>query len=109
MDEVINKLKSANKDVKVHKGKVHSYLGLQFDFSDTDKVCISSSGIISEILQEYQVTGVAVTPVNLICSQFVRKVFFWIHSARAVTRSCSFRCFVAFHYFSFPLAAQACF
>ena len=62
MDEVINKLKSANKDVKVHKGKVHSYLGLQFDFSDTDKVCISSSGIISEILQEYQVTGVAVTP-----------------------------------------------
>ena len=64
MDEVINKLKSAYKDVKVHKGKVHSYLGLTFDFSDTDKVCISSSGIISEILQEYQVTGVAVTPGN---------------------------------------------
>ena len=53
MDEVIKKLKSTYKDVKVHKGNLLSYLGLTFDFSDPYIVFISSTGIISEILQEY--------------------------------------------------------
>ena len=64
IDGVIDKLVEAYEDVKVNRGKKHSYLGMTFDFSELNKVKISMEGYIADLLRYYNVTNHAATPAT---------------------------------------------
>eukprot|EP01041_Mallomonas_annulata_P014371 gene14371-30596_t len=46
---------------KVTRGKVHSYCGMNFDFTEEGKVYISMEGYVKEVLSTYAVVGKAAT------------------------------------------------
>ena len=48
----------------MHKGKVHPYLGMGFDFSNEGCVSIKMDGYIEDIIKEYEVTGTAKSPAS---------------------------------------------
>ena len=50
-------------DVKIHTGKIHNYLGMQFDFSIEGEVSISMQAYVDKLLEEWkdQLHGVPVT------------------------------------------------
>ena len=50
--------------INLTTGKVHHYLGMTFDFSDSSSVKLSMSGYIDELMTEYKVTGEAKTPAT---------------------------------------------
>ena len=62
LDEVINLLESKYEGAKASKSKVHSYLGMMFDFSTEEQVKITMEGYIQDILKTYDVKGKANTP-----------------------------------------------
>ena len=48
----------------VHKGKVHSYLGMIFDFESDGRVSIKMDGSVEDIITEYGVNGTAPSPAG---------------------------------------------
>jgi hypothetical protein len=48
---VLNQLQDIYKDVKIHEGKIHSYLGMTIDFSVDEEVSISMEGYTDELLR----------------------------------------------------------
>ena len=57
-------LTDAYKTLTVHRGKVHSYLGMTLDFSVQGKAKITMNGYLEEALKQYKVTGKAATPAS---------------------------------------------
>ena len=64
VDEVISKLTEKYKDLTVHRGKVHDYLGMMFDFTKEGEVFISMEAYITEILKGSNITDTADTPAS---------------------------------------------
>jgi tagatose-1,6-bisphosphate aldolase non-catalytic subunit AgaZ/GatZ len=58
-------------DVTVPHGKIHNYLGIQFDFMQKGKVFMTMDNFIQELLQEVLdnlFKGTAVSPAGKHCS-----------------------------------------
>ena len=53
------------KTLTVHRGAVHSYLGMTFDFSVPLKAKITMEGYVNDTLKGYGVTGTAATPATV--------------------------------------------
>lgn len=64
VEEVVKKLIEKFKTCKVHRGAVHPYLGMTFDFSSLGKAKVTMEGYINDMLREYEVTGGAKTPAT---------------------------------------------
>ena len=62
VDEVIDKLTAKYKDLTVHRGKIHDYLGMKFDFSKEGEVFISMESYITEVLKGTGIEDTADTP-----------------------------------------------
>ena len=64
VDEVISKLTAKYKDLTVHRGKVHYYLGMKFDFSKEGEVFISMESYINDLLKDTGIEDTAATPAT---------------------------------------------
>ena len=64
IEELINTLTIKYKEIKVHRGTTHSYLGMDFKFSN-GKVQINMDGYIKNILQQNNITNKAPTPADV--------------------------------------------
>jgi hypothetical protein len=57
-------LKVAYGTITLHEGKIHSYLGQTFDFSEHGKVKITMEKYVADMLNVYDVRGTAATPAT---------------------------------------------
>ena len=65
VEDFIEYIQSKFEKVAVHRGKVHSYLGMNFDFgSKPGGVLITMRGYIEDLLRDYEVNKSASTPAN---------------------------------------------
>ena len=64
LDKVIRDTKSVFGDITVARGKNHDYLGMNFDFSDMERVKISMTNYVEELLKECKVEGITSFPAN---------------------------------------------
>ena len=64
VDEVITKLTEKYRDLTVHRGRIHDYLGMRFDFSKEGEVFISMEAYINEILKDTGIKDTADTPAT---------------------------------------------
>ena len=48
----------------MHRGKVHSYLGMTWDFSVARKVKVTMEVYVDDILKSYEVKGTVATPAS---------------------------------------------
>ena len=64
IESVISSLEAQYKTITVHTGKIHSYLGMTFDFSIPGKVRVSMEGYIRDLVSLVDVTGKAATPAG---------------------------------------------
>jgi hypothetical protein len=55
-------LRGKYKTVTLNDGKVHSYLGQTFDFTEPGQVSVSMEGYVRDVLDSYEVTGYRATP-----------------------------------------------
>jgi hypothetical protein len=51
LDDFVSKLTAEYEDCVVHRGKVHSYLGMTFDFSRPGKLKLTMEGYVSDFLE----------------------------------------------------------
>jgi hypothetical protein len=61
IEDVLQQLSKSFQDITVHRGQVHSYIGQTFDFSQPKKVKVTMEGYVTDMLEEYEVEGCAVT------------------------------------------------
>ena len=54
-EEVVNKLREIYKEVSATEGKVHSYIGITFDFSKAGKVKLSQEGYTGDLVLHYKI------------------------------------------------------
>jgi hypothetical protein len=64
VDEVIDRLRAKYTDLTVHRGKIHDYLGMRFDFSKEGEVFISMESYINDILKDTGIEDTADTPAT---------------------------------------------
>jgi hypothetical protein len=64
IEDTIEQLTKKYKTLTVHRGLIHSYLGMTFDYSVEGKVKITMEKYVSDMLAEYAVTGSASTPAT---------------------------------------------
>jgi hypothetical protein len=64
IDEDIATLRVKYKEVTVHEGAQHSYLGMNFDFSSKKKVKVTMRGYMDDIVEEYEIQGHASSPAS---------------------------------------------
>jgi len=64
IEELLADLTDKYKDLSINRGKVHSYLGMTFDFSVAGRVSITMLGYIKEFLAICGVIGTARTPAT---------------------------------------------
>jgi hypothetical protein len=65
LEEFVSKVTSQFDDCVVHRGKVHSYLGMTFDFSTAGKLKLTMEGFISDLLEFCSdITGRATSPAT---------------------------------------------
>jgi hypothetical protein len=62
LDFVTQSIKNKFKDVTINTGKVHSYLGMTMDFTQSGKVKVTQRGFIDDVLFSYGVQGKASSP-----------------------------------------------
>ena len=60
----VKALERKYKTITVHEGRVHSYLGMQFDFSTAGEVAVTMDGYINDIIAEYDVKGSVASPAT---------------------------------------------
>jgi hypothetical protein len=58
------KLTEEYKELAVHRGKLHSYLGHTLDFTVSGRVRVTMEGYIADVLKQFNVSGFAVTPAT---------------------------------------------
>ena len=61
LEQVISEIREHFKQITVHTGKVHSYLGMLLDFTEAGTVAISMRGYTESVLRDY---GIEFKPVN---------------------------------------------
>jgi len=64
LDATILEIDAMFKGCTLHRGSVHSYLGMIFDFNTEGEVHISMDGYVEDFLVEYAVSGAAPTPAK---------------------------------------------
>ena len=64
IDNDMATLKNKYKEITVHVGDVHSYLGMTFDFSTRGKVKITMDGYVDDMLCRYNVRGSTTSPAT---------------------------------------------
>jgi hypothetical protein len=64
LDQVIDCLRSEFKEVTVHEGLLHDYLGMNLDFTQEGKVKIDMSGYIKKVLSANNITSSAKSPTS---------------------------------------------
>jgi hypothetical protein len=57
-------LKRKYKEITVHVGDIHSYLGMTFDFTIRGKVKITMGGYVDDMLKRYNVKGSTTSPAT---------------------------------------------
>lgn len=57
-------LKDKYNDISIHIGDVHSYLGMVFDYGVRNKVRVTMSGYVDDMLREVGVRGTATSPAT---------------------------------------------
>ena len=65
IEDLLNGLTAKYKTLTVHRGKIHSYLGMTWDFSVPRKVKVTMEGFIEDTLKSYDVKGAAATPATI--------------------------------------------
>jgi hypothetical protein len=64
LEATLSFLTDKYRDVKYHRGELHSYLGMSFKFDVPRVVSITMEGMVKDILREYEVTGKASSPAT---------------------------------------------
>jgi hypothetical protein len=64
IQEVEDLLRAQFRDITIHDGLIHSYLGMTWDFSAPGEVKITMEGYISELLKECNIAGAVTTPAT---------------------------------------------
>lgn len=64
VDEVVQGVSSAFGTVKVHRSKVHSYLGMTMDFTEPGACRVSMDGYTADIIKSFGATGKSATPAG---------------------------------------------
>jgi hypothetical protein len=64
IESVVSSIEAQYKTITLHTGKVHSYLGMTFNFSTPGKVKVSMEGYVRDIISLCDVTGKAATPAG---------------------------------------------
>jgi hypothetical protein len=62
IEELEAALKTEFKEITSHEGLIHSYLGMEFDFSVSGQVKVRMEGYISDLLSFSEIQGTAKTP-----------------------------------------------
>jgi hypothetical protein len=62
IDAILAVFKDKFKEITIHDGLVHSYLGMTFDFSKDFSVKVTMRGYIRDLLDEVNVTSIVKTP-----------------------------------------------
>jgi len=62
LEAVLEYIERVYKKVTIHRGSVHSYLGMMFDFSEEGKVKVTMEGYVNELLRYAEAAGVAASP-----------------------------------------------
>jgi hypothetical protein len=65
LDKLVADMKTAFHELKVTTGDVHEYLGMKLDFSIPGQCEATMRKYIADIIEEFQVTGLARTPAAL--------------------------------------------
>jgi hypothetical protein len=65
LDDLAMHLRKVYKDITECRDSVLSYLGMQFDLSEMERVRISMQGYVADLLSSLDVTGVVATPATL--------------------------------------------
>ena len=64
LDGIVLQIDAMFKGCTLHRGAIHSYLGMIFDFSTQGEVHIAMDGYVEDFLAEYSVSGTAPTPAK---------------------------------------------
>ena len=64
IDALLAGLTDKYKTLTVHRGNVHSYLGMTWDFTVARKVKVTMEGYVDDIPKSYDVKGTAATPAS---------------------------------------------
>lgn len=64
VDGVIELITGVFQDVKVHRGKVHSYLGMTFDYSQKGECQVSMVGYVQDLVKSIGIQGVVASPAT---------------------------------------------
>jgi hypothetical protein len=62
--DLLAMLRARYKTITVHEGRVHSYLGMRFEFADRGRVKVTMDKYIADILADYQITRGQKTPAG---------------------------------------------
>jgi hypothetical protein len=62
IDEDIKTLRDKYKELTVHEGLNHSYLGMNFDFTSSRKVRVTMRHYVEDMVSQYRVEGYATSP-----------------------------------------------
>lgn len=65
IEELIDALTAKYQTLTVHRGNVHSYLGMTWDYSTLGRVKITMEKYVKDVLDGYDVTGRAATPASV--------------------------------------------
>lgn len=64
LDRIAAALRAKYGEVTCHKGKMHNYLGIKWDFNIPGQVTLSMEGYISEVIRKYEVKKSFKTPAT---------------------------------------------
>ena len=65
IEQLIDSLTTKYQTLTVHRGNVHSYLGMTWDYSTLGRVKITMEKYVKDVLDGYEVTGQAATPASV--------------------------------------------
>ncbi|KAA8497524.1 Copia protein [Porphyridium purpureum] len=64
IDEVVARVRERFPSLQEHRGRTHSYLGMEFDYTSPGVVRIGMGGFVDSLLRENDVRGTADTPAQ---------------------------------------------
>jgi len=62
LESIANSIKDQFREVKINRGKIHSYLGMTFNYEEVGEVKITMEGYVKDLLNAHQFKGKAKTP-----------------------------------------------
>ena len=64
LDKIIVDIESIFGSISVNRGDIHDYLGMVFDFSDPNRLCVSMDKYVTDLLEGCDVEGTAKSPAS---------------------------------------------